>query len=173
MYKIIKKSFERMQKGAVAILCIVFFMASSCVKSNSMSAGGEKQLSLTGTKWKLVGIVDVETGKLKALEPINCEFCYMLTFDNSFTDCSEESLSSFSTYSSRNKLGGCYEVDYETHSFKLFTFGGTRAGEIGDGYQYVNPFGKRQIQSFMLKKGELRLYYDENKNYLLFRQIQP
>ena len=34
MKKVIKNPFERMQKGAVLLLCVVFFMAVGCEKSN-------------------------------------------------------------------------------------------------------------------------------------------
>ncbi|MCL2098264.1 MAG: hypothetical protein FWH23_05840 [Bacteroidales bacterium] len=40
---------------------------------------------LEGTKWKLAGIVNTETGVLKELEPVDCEHCYTLTFDTDYT----------------------------------------------------------------------------------------
>ena len=39
------------------------------------------EISLKGTSWKLVGIVDAETGDLTELEPKNCEECFTLTFE--------------------------------------------------------------------------------------------
>jgi hypothetical protein len=118
------------------------------------------QTSLKGTKWKLAGIVDTETGVLKVLEPEDCEKCYTLTFDTDTT---------VSTYSSFNELGGGYIVDYIKRSFQITNFGGTKAGELGDGGLYVGPFWNRTVQSFFYKKSELRLYYDENRNYLLYK----
>ena len=35
---------------------------------------------LSGTKWKLEGLINTETGAFTALEPIDCEECYTLTF---------------------------------------------------------------------------------------------
>ena len=39
---------------------------------------------LNGTKWKLVGIVDIETGDIRELQPKDCEYCYTLTFYSDF-----------------------------------------------------------------------------------------
>jgi hypothetical protein len=40
---------------------------------------------LQGTKWKLEGIVNEQTGERRALEPIDCEQCYTLKFDTDTT----------------------------------------------------------------------------------------
>jgi hypothetical protein len=48
-------------------------------------------VKLSGTKWRLAGILNVETGELKTLEPYNiktgndCEDCYTLAFDTDTT----------------------------------------------------------------------------------------
>ena len=120
----------------------------------------EPSNNLVGTQWKLAGILDTQTGVLKELEPKDCDRCYTLTFD---TD------TSFSTYSSSNELGGGYIVDYVKYSYQIIYFGGTKVGEWGDGPLYVDPFWKRDIQSFSYKENELKLFYNENKNYLLFK----
>ena len=44
-----------------------------------------ESIPLKGTKWKLAGIVDKETGTLKVLEPKECEECFTLTFDTDYT----------------------------------------------------------------------------------------
>ena len=44
-----------------------------------------EEISLKGTKWKLAGIVDTETGDLKELEPKDCDECYTFTFDTDST----------------------------------------------------------------------------------------
>jgi hypothetical protein len=40
---------------------------------------------LTGTTWKLNGIVNAKTGELKNLEPTDCEACYTIAFDTDYT----------------------------------------------------------------------------------------
>ena len=137
--------------------------------------------SLQGTKWKLAGIVDVQTGEMKELEPKDCVKCYTLTFDtdNPFVgSATNEGIKSwgenyFVTFSASNELGGNYMADYESHSFQIIRFGGTKAGEMADGYLYVNDtFWERGIKSFSLQENELRLYFNENKNYLLFQPLK-
>jgi len=39
---------------------------------------------LKGTKWKLEGIVDVKTGDIKVLEPLDCEECYTIFFETDY-----------------------------------------------------------------------------------------
>jgi hypothetical protein len=56
-----------------AIMLLLTGGFCSCEK-NDVSA-------LKGTKWKLIGIVDAETGVLQELEPQDCAECYMLVFD--------------------------------------------------------------------------------------------
>jgi hypothetical protein len=45
--------------------------------------------SLQGTKWKLEGIVNEQTGEMQVLEPIDCEECYTLEFDTDTTACGQ------------------------------------------------------------------------------------
>jgi len=119
--------------------------------------------TLQVTKWKLIGIVDVQTSDLTELEPKDCEKCYTLTFD---TD------STFLTFSSTNELQGLYKVDYLSQTIQIADFGGTKINEIGNGNLYVKPFWEMTIQSFSIQKNELKLFYNENKNYLLFKSLE-
>jgi hypothetical protein len=145
-------------------LLATIFLLSILYGCSEINGNNDPSQSLESTKWKLASIVDTETGTLKELEPKDCEECYVLTFD---TD------SSFLTFSSTNELGGGYIADYETYSFQVTCFGGTKVGEIGDGQLYARLFGEGLIQSFSVSKNELRLYYNDNKNYLLFKSQQP
>jgi len=134
--------------------CAVICFACKSNNENEMLS------SLKGTQWKLAGIVDSQTDKLTVLEPADCEECYTLTFD---TD------STLSTRSTSNDLTGKYISNNSKYSFHIITFGGTKVGEIGDGNLYVIPFWNKSIESFSLQKDELLLYYNDKKNYLLFK----
>jgi len=123
----------------------------------------KKKYTLTGTKWKLTGIVDADTNTITEIEP-NCDECFTLAFA---TD------STFYTYAFINKLQGVFKADYEQDSFHLLLFGGTKAGELGNGNLYIDPFWEYKIQSFSFKENELNLYYDEQKKYLLFKPLKP
>jgi len=144
-------------------LCAAVLLAAGCNKSESPTTPpddlppGAQKNELAGTKWKLNGIVDAETGKLTELEPRDCEECYTLTFETEVT------LSAFST---TNELCGNYEANYTTNAIRIINFGGTKRGEMGDGKLYWDiPL---TVQSFSLQDGELRLYYNDKKEYLSY-----
>jgi len=120
----------------------------------------EKNNTLQGTKWKLIGIVDVQSGDLTELEPKDCDECYTLTFDTDNT---------FSGLTTTNVIMGNYEIDYDTYTLRFINIGGTEVGEIGDGYKYAEILWK--IQSFAIKNTYLHLHYSNNKNYLKYKKI--
>ena len=123
--------------------------------------------SLTGVKWKLFGIVDVKTGELKALKSYtvngkDCEQCYTITFKEDGT---------FTGFSTTNELYGNYLINYSTHDLKISGLGGTKIGEVGDGYLYKDIL--RTVQSFDLVENELKLYYNNKSNYLSYKLMTP
>ena len=154
---ILKKTRKFTVITTLCLVLVTFFAVSGCDKSESETN------TLQGTKWKLAGIVNAQTGNLKVLEPKNCDKCYILTFD---TD------NSFQTFSSTNDLQGIYMADYKTKTMQISDFGGTKIGEIGDGNLYWNHDIWHTVQTFSLQGKELRLYYNENKNYLLFKSLK-
>ena len=166
-----------------ALLLILVGSLSSCDKLRRLQADEiineinriYNDTNLQGSKWILVGIVDIQADTLRELEPKDGKFwwqyykdtyievsCYSLEFITDSTLC---------TFSSTNENHAKYKADYETNSFEVVCFGGTRLGEIGDGDLYSDLFAERQIKSFSLQKNELRLYYNNENNYLLFKRI--
>jgi len=148
-----------------------------------------QEINLQGTKWKLIGIVDTQTDNLTELEPIDCEKCYTFTFGNSdvlaFDVDSVFNPTIWSKgeifigtgwykiatgLSTSNVMRFLYVVDYRTGAFSTYNVGAiTEAGEVGDGYRYLKIL--ELIQSFSWQKNELRLYYNDGKNYLKFKEI--
>ena len=119
--------------------------------------------NLEGSSWKLVGIVNTQTGALMELEPKGCDRCYTLTFEADNT---------YSVSSSTNDLFGEYIADYSTYGFQITLIDGTRVREIENGALYVTPFRDKSIKSFSLQKDELRLYYEDNgvEHYMLYEK---
>ena len=163
---IFKNPFANRLKVIVATLCMVCMLFSGACQSD-MDNNGEELSSLTGTKWKLLGIIDTRTGKLKVLKPKDCERCFKLAFD---TD------STFFTSDGANDFAGTFKADYVGHNLNITLFG-TALGAPGDGGLYVQSL--TVIQSFSLQKNELRLYYidpmvieNEIKKYLLFKLLE-
>jgi len=145
----------------ISTLCLVvvtLFAVIGCDKSET-----PQKDTLRGSKWKLVGIGSLDKIDLQELEPKDCEKCYTLTFDTDNT---------FQTFSSTNNLQGIYKANYSTQTIQIVDFGGTKINEFGGGNLYVEPFWGKAIQSFSLQADELRLYYDKNKKYLLFKSLE-
>ena len=169
----IKKMYFALKKVDVAVLCAIFFAISGCENPKSISeeptsieeltsieepTSIEELTSLTGTIWKLVGIVDIETGALEELEPKDWKKAYTLSF---VTD------STFIGITSTNECLGKYQFTECSIKFGAFT----KINEFYDGVYYMYTI--RSAHSFSLKKNELCIYtYNENI-YLLYKQIQP
>ena len=117
------------------------------------------QETLVG-KWKLVGIVNAETGEIKELEPKGeprDEECYTFIFNANGT---------LTGQSSTNDLMGKYTINPNTMSAGAMT----ERGEVYDGYLYVDCL--QTICSFSIVDGCLRLYYDNRENYLSYKRVQ-
>ena len=135
--------------------------------------------TLRGTKWKLAGVVDAQTGVIKEFEPKKCVDCYTLTFrgDSIFSarsiseymtlDLSELDLFSISGISDNACLPNCTE---QWSSFWNWN-------EIGDDLYYEDGCFFRCImahtESYNITNDELKLYfvYQEKNYYLLFKLV--
>ena len=144
-------------KPNILKLTAILLISAGCFSCRS-THDDNQTLSLEGTSWKLSGIVDIETGALKILEPQDCEECYTLTFEADNT---------FSAFSSANKLRGNYNAEYKTYIIHVANFGGTKLAERGDGGLWWDIIPS--VKSFSLKKDELKLYF--NNKYLLFKEL--
>ena len=115
-------------------------------------------------KWKLVGIVDIETGTITELKPKD-DRCYYLSFNEDNT---------FSGISSTNDLTGEYTANVDDSTIRMAVKVTTNRAEMGNGSLYIEFL--RFMQSFSLPTNEeLRLYgTDRDGNdwgkYLLFKR---
>jgi hypothetical protein len=135
------------------------------IQSKSEDPSDSEFSYLVGTKWNCEGIMDTETGKLKTLEPKYNGVSYSIWFDAGKCpnpDCN------ILCNSSTNELFGYYKVNYATQSISFTIFGGTKVNEIGDGEMWRNIFPT--IKSFSLQNDMLHLYFNDQKNYLLFKK---
>jgi len=110
---------------------------------------------LPSTKWKLDGIVDVETNTIKELEPKDWEKCYTLTLYSDGT---------FTGFTSRNEFVCVFETS--TGNVRLLLI--TEVNEQGDGRLFYNTL--LSVQSHSQQENELRLYYNNEMNYLLYKK---
>jgi len=138
-------------------------LTKSVVINQNAAEEPEEQILLE-TKWKLEGIMDVETGELKVLEPKDCDECYTIKFDTDRT---------FSGRKVNNVINYAnYEIDYKTGVLRITDIVGTEMGEIGDEYLYSQILWK--IRTFTINDTDprtLHLHYNDGKNYLKFKEI--
>lgn len=138
------------------MLALVAIITAGCTDGD----GGNNPTTtkLSGTKWTLVGFYDVEKDSLKEAEPKD-EQCYNLSFDTDTT---------ISGTSSTNKIWGAYKANYELSTIQITNLGGTEINELFDGQLYMESLW--QVNFFTITNKELKLYYSDKKNYLLYNQ---
>ena len=135
--------------------------------------------ALLNITWKCVGFVNTKSCKIKkptCPEYRNCENDYTFTFTSDtvsecnpwyFTDTVARGLKVFYGRTSSNSISGTYEFDCKTGSFHITIRLTTLVGETSDGYQYCDVLPI--VQYFSLQENEMRLYYNNKQNYLLFK----
>jgi hypothetical protein len=127
-----------------------------------MACKSEKEdvTPLIGTTWKLVGFVDAQADTMKTAEPVGDQ-CYLLTFHQDGT---------LSGYTSTNEAGGEYEINTQTGSLIIKSFGGlTMINELFDGNRYIECMYK--VTYYNLSDKNLKLYYSPT-DYLLFNPYE-
>jgi len=170
-YYLLFKPLEELCTKKKILFCMLTALAFDVTSCDCDDNEPAPDTTLSGTMWKLEGIGDVQTGELKVPEPRECEICHTLAFDIGspiFTDVSEDNF--FVANSSSNKMDGTYSADYKTNNIIITSLGGTKKGEIGDGNLWWDIFPK--INTFSLQNNKLMLYYNDNKNYLLFKSFE-
>jgi len=150
-------------------LAVLVFTVINCNNGVSPDKGDGK---LFNTKWKLVGFFDVEKEMLATPEVNDCENCYTLEFsgqkdtlflyDSGYWRCSGEIITL--------NFGCSYAVDYTSSTFNFGAITRVAAQELHDGEEYNMML--YNVQAFELSNDSLKLYYNDRKNYLLFKRRQ-
>ncbi|MDR2145631.1 MAG: hypothetical protein LBE91_04115 [Tannerella sp.] len=116
----------------------------------------DTSIHLAGTQWKLVGLVDHETGDLQEFEPKDCDDCYTLVFD---TDTTAQGKS----YVNLVVLLGLHPIKIQC---------GTEAGDcVGNQPCFYYCDLLRNVVTYDVKNNGLIIYL-RNKNYLLYKIIK-
>ena len=142
-------------------------IAIAIVGCDSSNEGG---VSLEGTQWKFEGFVDTKTNVLTEPKPKDCGIrgydennniikieCYTLFFETN-TICAQTSSKS---------ICGDYDIDFIKHRIHIYNLFGQENGEKGNGGLYYEAI--LSVKSFSYKENELKLYYNDGKNYLIFK----
>jgi hypothetical protein len=136
------------------ILFCILFTTFSCRDNNPPD---DVPIPLNGTQWKLKGAVNAETGKLKEFEPKDCTECFTLTF-----------------HSDHEASGLSIIMDVE---IDLLNLDPTRPIEMIYYDEGGYPDGENfrvailRVESFTVTSKELKLYYNNKTEYLLFKRI--
>ena len=117
----------------------------------------EENSILQGTKWKLEGIVDTQTGILTELEPNDCDECYSFTFNTDSTATGR---------STSNELG--VKLKPVVRIF-LMTYALGTDFYLEDAILFCNAIDT--IISYELSGNYLKFYYNNGENYLKFKKI--
>jgi hypothetical protein len=148
---------------------------------------------LVGTKWKVVGIVDVETGVLTEIVPMkgyldvktgrlidgetfDCEKCYTFTFESFkyYPSAMDTAMSAYG-WSILNKVNALFFEPIQITSTNIpFArtpwCGGTEIGEAPTPTRYLSAL--EELTSYIYNNNELKLFYNSDKNYLLYKLIE-
>jgi hypothetical protein len=132
------------------ILFCMLLATFSCRDNNSPDI----PIPLNGTKWKLAGSVNAGTGELKEFEPKDCAECFTLTFNSDHT-ASGRSVSS--------------KIAIDLLDLRKYIMTKESEGNTdGDHFRKIMT----SIDSFTVTPEELKLYYNNKTEYLLFKRIQ-
>jgi hypothetical protein len=155
------KAVAAFWKGTVGTLCMIvmslFIMSTGCADNEKENGNGI--VSLKDTKWRMAGFVDTQTGKMTEAVPpeSECDKCYTLAFD---TD------STASGYSIINIIGlGLKPV--------LWMRVATEALDINNGTVDMFYEAMKSVESCAVENNAMKIFYDDNKNYLLYKLIKP
>ena len=146
-----KKSFFRILPAVILFVAAIVVLGG-CEKK-------ENKNPLKNTEWKLINFVDVGNNTKKTPEP-DSEKCYTLKF--------LEKGDSLTAVSSTNNFIGTYTIDTQTHYILITNFCGTKIKELYDGILYVKSL--IIVNKYTIDKDILKLYYNDNKNYLEFKR---
>ena len=146
---------------AVILFVAAIAVLGGCEKKNENNNENEKENKnpLKNTEWKLINFVDVANNTKKTPEP-DSEKCYILKF--------LEKGDSLTAVSSTNNFIGTYTIDTQTHYILITNFCGTKIKELYDGILYVKSL--ITVNKYTIDKDILKLYYNDNKNYLEFKR---
>jgi len=121
----------------------------------------EEITDITDVTWKLYGYGDSATGLIRKSKSLEYNRMNIITFSKDGT---------LSGHSTSNELFGEYTIS--GFNIDIFTFGGTKVGEVSylDGYEFCESF--RLCKKFEITNNWLKLYYNEGKNLLLFKVLK-
>jgi hypothetical protein len=156
-----KKTITAFLKVTVATLCIVLtalFTATSCEKpepNNDVPQGTITTTNLAGTSWKLVGFVNNQTNTIMIEAEPKCDGCYTLVFNTDST-ASGYSIINIILLTLR-PISMCIATDADD----------SMNGNITLYYEAM-----KSVKSYSVENDTLKIFYNNNENYLLYKSLE-
>jgi hypothetical protein len=174
---------KKILKMTAILLILAGFV--SCGENNRGEDNNETYESgpLEGTKWKFVGFIDVQTGILEEVvprrgqfdiktgiltdgDPIDCEKCYTLSFTSDTTAQGWSMLNEIYVKFFDPIRRSSTNISFSKKPVR----GGTEIGESPGPTLYTNAL--IDLTAYIYYNNELKLFYNNNKNYLLFKLVE-
>jgi hypothetical protein len=152
---------------------VYFFLLAMCLIGMACKedkSKKEEESSSKNTKWKLVGIMNMNTGILQELEPKDCEECYTLTFDTDTTAIAYSVNTTLAKLDLLHLNPSAFLLDYALWCERYYK----------DGKDYCDSQDFRRgvikTESYIATSNELKLFvycdYGESYKYLLFKPFK-
>ena len=133
---------------SVAIIMFLLITGLSCEK--------ETLTSDVNHTWKFDGFGNLSNSSFEKADPSDCEDCYVLTFLKS---------GKLTGRTTTNTISGEFQID--AHDIEITNLIKTEIIELGSGEKYTEAISL--TNKYEIMNNTLKLYYNQNQNYLQFK----
>ena len=148
----------------VVMIGVVTITFAACKDPEPPTDPQTQNIPLNGTGWKCLGFYDVDKKELQDLGPNDWKYTYIFHFDDS--SYSNEAY----TRVSQNYYSMNYSVDVSTSAIEFTNIVRvTLAMDDATDTLFINAL--KDARYFSSTEEELKLFYNNKKNYLLFNRI--
>ena len=120
--------------------------------------GCEKEAFISGLNhtWKFDGFGNLSNSSFEKADPSDCEDCYVLTFLKS---------GKLTGRTTTNIISGEFQIDGQ--DIEITNLINTEVMELGSGEKYIEAISL--TNKYEITNNTLKLYYNQNQNYLQFK----
>ncbi len=141
-------------KIAVNIITTVVLVVATV-----MSGCSKEEYTDLYNSWRFIGFGESGSRGIIPVEPVDCDYCYTITFHKDGT---------FEGWSVRNKFSGKFEVSGNNISITYLST--TLVGEWGDAGRFHSNI--RDFRKFYVEEYTLKMFYSDT-TFFLFSPTSP
>ena len=167
-----------MSRKEMFIFCVALFFMCSCndegvIVLDDYIVKDTTQYTLEQTEWNLVLFVDAENNTSR--KPIfpswyKGDVMYVLVFNEPTEPVDNMSNEDFWAFAEANRFFGHFVIDYTNSTIQLYKIWTTAVGIIDENDEENYKYGIRNSTEFEITATQLKLFYNDRKNYLLFNR---